>query len=119
MNRRRAVALSNAKITALPASTANIVSGLTTLVADARSTLAQVKSVAPPSSLSGAVKTWLGVVGQSSVNAGKIVSAVTAGDKSQVQSLASQGSALNSQANAEAKALGLPSWAVNADPSGG
>jgi len=107
----------NAKLDALPASTANSVAGLDKLLAAAKSTLAQVKAVAPPSSMSAAVDRWLGVVAQSSANATKLVSAYKAGDKSQVESLVAKGSTLNAQANADAKSLDLASCAVNAQPS--
>ena len=108
----------NASISALPKSTTASLAGLTTLANSAKNALAQVKSVTPPKSISGPVNKWVGDLEQSGANVDKLLAAFKSGDTTELRSLAAQGTRLNAQGNAQARALGLPSCAENATPSG-
>ena len=55
---------------------------------------------------------------QSSANVSKLLDALKSGDTTELRSLASEGTKLNAKGNAQAQALGLPSCAENATPSG-
>jgi hypothetical protein len=108
----------NQSVRALPKSTTGSIHGLTTLANSAQNALAQVKSVTPPSSMSSAVDKWTGTREQSSANVSKLLDSFKSGDTTQLRSLAAEGTKLNVKANAQAQALGLPSCAENATPSG-
>lgn len=108
----------NAQIKALPASTANSVSGLSQINDMSQKTLSEIKSVTPPSSLSSDVNSWLGVIDQEATLANQIIAALKAGNINQAKSLASQAQSLDTQGNSKASALGLSDCAVSAQPSG-
>lgn len=108
----------NDSVRALPKSTTGSIQGLTTLANSAKNALAQVKSVTPPSSISSAVNKWIASLDQSSANASKLLDAFRSGNTVELRSLAAEGTKLNAQGNAQARALGLPSCAQNATPSG-
>jgi hypothetical protein len=108
----------NANITALPKSTASTIAGLDKLLAAGEATLAQLKAITPPSSISARVGSWLGLVTQSGTSASKLVAAAKSGNKSQIQQLSATTATLDSQTNAAARSLGLPDCAVSAQPSG-
>ena len=108
----------NDSIRALPRSTTSSFAGLTTLANSAKNTLAQIKSVAAPGSLDAAVNKWVAHLQQSEANVAKLLQAFKAGDTTQLRTLATEGTKLNAQGNAQARALGLPSCAQNATPSG-
>jgi ABC-type glycerol-3-phosphate transport system substrate-binding protein len=108
----------NASVRALPKSTTASIAGLTTLANSAKNALAQVKSVTPPSSMTAGVNKWVGDLEQSEANVSKLLAAFKSGDTAQLRSLAADGTKLNAQGNAQAKALGLPSCAGQAQPGG-
>jgi hypothetical protein len=108
----------NQSVRALPKSTTGSIQGLTTLANSAKNALAQVKSVTPPSSMSSAVDKWTAALDQQSANVSKLLDTFKSGDTTQLRAIAAEGTKLNAQANAQAKALGLPSCATNATPSG-
>ncbi len=108
----------NASIRALPKSTTGSVAGLTTLANSAKNALAQVRSVAPPSSMTSGVNKWTALVEQSEASVNKLLAAFKSGDTTALRAAAAQGTKLNAQANAQARALGLTSCAENATPSG-
>jgi hypothetical protein len=108
----------NQSVKALPKSTTGSIQGLTTLANSAQNALDQVKSVTPPSSMSSAVNKWTGTLEQSSANVSKLLAALKSGDTTQLRSLAAAGTKLSAKGNAQARALGLPSCAENATPSG-
>jgi hypothetical protein len=108
----------NQSVRALPKSTTGSIQGLTTLANSAKNTLDQVKSVTPPSSMSRAVNKWTANLEQSSANVSKLLDAFKSGDTTQLRSLAAEGTKLGAQGDAQAQALGLPSCAENATPSG-
>jgi hypothetical protein len=108
----------NQSVKALPKSTTGSIKGLTTLANSAQNALDQVKSVTPPSSMTSAVNKWTATLEQSSENVSKLLDSFKSGDTSQLQSLAAEGTKLNAKGNAQATALGLPSCAANATPSG-
>jgi hypothetical protein len=108
----------NAGVRALPKSTTGSIKGLTTLANSAKNTLAQVKAVQPPASMSAGVEKWVANLEQSEANVAKLLAAFSSGDTAQLRALAAQGTRLNAQGNAQARALGLPSCAENATPSG-
>jgi hypothetical protein len=68
--------------------------------------------------MSGLVSKWVGELEQSGANVDKLLAAFKSGDTTQLRSLAAEGTKLNAQGNAQARALGLPSCAENATPSG-
>jgi hypothetical protein len=108
----------NQSIRALPKSTTGSLAGLTTLANSAKNTLSQVKAVTPPASLAAAVNKWTANLEQSEANVAKLLDAFKSGDTTELRTLAAAGTKLNQQANAQATALGLPSCAENATPSG-
>jgi ABC-type glycerol-3-phosphate transport system substrate-binding protein len=108
----------NASVRALPKSTTASIAGLTTLANSAKNALAQIKSVTPPSSLVAGVGKWTAGLEQSEANVTKLLDAFKSGDTAQLRSVAAAGAKLNEQGNAQARALGLPSCAENATPSG-
>jgi hypothetical protein len=108
----------NQSVRALPKSTTASIRGLTTLANSAQNVLDQVKSVTPPSSMSGAVNKWTATLEQSTANVSKLLDSFKSGDTTQLQSLAAEGTKLNAKGNAQARALGLSSCAENATPSG-
>jgi hypothetical protein len=111
-------AVNNAKITALPASTSNSVSGLEKAYSIVESTLSQVKGITAPSSLSAAVSSWLSTVEQESAIATTMVSDLKAGKTAALQSLLSRANSLETKGKDAAKSLGLTSCTVSAQPSG-
>jgi hypothetical protein len=108
----------NDSIRALPKSTTSSIAGLTTLANSAKNALAQVKAVTPPNQMAAAVNNWAGQLEQSEANVTKLLDAFKSGNTAQLRALAAQGTKLNAQSNAAARALGLPSCAQNALPSG-
>jgi hypothetical protein len=108
----------NAKITALPASVENTISGLTRVEGDAAAGLHQIKALKPPSSMSAGVDKWLDSLSQSYTDASEAISALKSGNDAQAKSSALAGSAQNTKNNAEARSLGLASCAANPQPSG-
>lgn len=108
----------NEGIRALPKSTTGSLAGLTTLANSAKNALAQVKAVTPPSSMAAGVNKWTSLREQSEANVNKLLAAFKSGDTTALRAAAAQGTKLNAQANAQARALGLPSCAENATPSG-
>jgi hypothetical protein len=107
----------NDSIRALPKSTTSSIAGLTTLANSAKNTLAQIQAVAPPGSLGRAVNKWVAHLQQSDANVAKLLAAFKSGDTTQLRTLAAEGTKLNAQGNAQARALGLPACAQNATPS--
>jgi hypothetical protein len=108
----------NDSIRALPKSTTSSITGLTTLANSAKNTLAQIKSVTPPASVRNALDKWSATLEQSETNAAKLIAAFKSGNTAELRTLAAQGTKLNAQGNGQAQALGLPSCAQNATPSG-
>lgn len=108
----------NASIRALPKSTTSSIQGLTTLANSAKNTLGQIKAVSPPSEMSQDVNKWIADLQASEANVEKLLVAFKAGKLQQLRTLAAEGTKLNAQSNAKALALGLPSCAQNATPSG-
>lgn len=108
----------NQSIRALPKSTTGSLGGLTTLANSAKNTLAQIKSVTPPSSMAAGVNKWTANLEQSEANVAKLLTAFKSGDTSKLRTVAAAGAKLNQQGNAQAQSLGLPSCAENATPSG-
>lgn len=108
----------NASIQALPKSTTSSIQGLTTLANSAKNTLGQIMAVSPPSEMSHAVNKWVADLQASAANVDKLLVAFKAGKLEQLRTLAADGTKLNAQSNAQARALGLPSCAENATPSG-
>jgi ABC-type glycerol-3-phosphate transport system substrate-binding protein len=108
----------NASVRALPKSTTASIAGLTTLANSAKNALAQIKTVPPPSAIKAGVNKWLADLEQSEANVAKLLDAFKSGDTTELRSLAAQGTKLNTQGNAQAQALGLPSCAENATPGG-
>jgi hypothetical protein len=108
----------NASVRALPKKTTGSIQGLTTLASSAKNALSQVRSVAPPSSMASAVAKWTALLEQSEAAVAKLLDAFRSGDTTALRAAAAQGTKLNQQANAHAQALGLPSCAENATPSG-
>jgi len=108
----------NQSVKALPKSTTGSIQGLTTLANSAQNAVDQVKSVTPPSSMTSAVNKWTATLEQSTANVSKLLDSFKSGDTTQLQSLAAEGTKLRAKANAQAQALGLPSCAENATPSG-
>lgn len=111
-------ATNNAQIKALPKSDENSLAGIEKLDSIATTTLAKIKAIAPPSSISSGANKWLGVVVQEEADAGEIINDLKTGKTSAVQSLGSKASALDAQTNGDAKSIGLSSCAVSAQPSG-
>jgi hypothetical protein len=111
-------AAGNAKVTAMPASTANTPAGLRKLYGVVDSTLAQVKAVKPPSSLRSQVQAWIATLDQAAANANQIVSDVQSGQTTQLRGLVAKAQSLDSQTNSEASALGLSECAKSPQPSG-
>lgn len=108
----------NASVRALPKSTTGSIQGLTTLANSAKNALAQIRSVAPPSSMAAGVNKWTALVEQSEASVGKLLDAFKSGDTTALRAAAAEGTKLNQRANAQAQALGLPDCAQNATPSG-
>lgn len=108
----------NNSVRALPKSTTGSIQGLTTLANSAKNALAQIKSVPVPSTLNTAVNKWFADLEQSEANVQKLLAAFKSGDTTQLRSIAAEGTKLNAQSNAQATALGIPSCAQNAQPSG-
>lgn len=108
----------NDGIRALPKSTTSSVAGLTTLANSAKNTLGQVQAVAAPKSLGPGVEKWVASLTASEANVAKLLAAFKSGNTVQLRTIAEEGTKLNAQANAQARALGLPSCAQNATPSG-
>ncbi len=108
----------NAQITAMPKSEGTTLAGLDKLDAIAVGTINKVKAIPIPSSISSGVSSWLGVIEQEKTNAGQIIADLKAGKTSAAQALATRAGALGAHGNSDAKALGLSSCAVNAQPSG-
>ena len=108
----------NAKITALPASTSDSVSGLEKELAIVESTLSQVKGITAPSSLSAAANSWLSTIEQESSIATTLINDLKAGKTAELQSQLGKATSLETKGNDAAKSLGLASCAVNAQPSG-
>lgn len=108
----------NAKITALPASAVNTISGLDELEGDASSGLRQIKALTPPSSMSTGINRWVVSLTRSETDASNAIAALRAGNDAQAKSFALAGSALNTRDNADARSLGLPSCAANPQPTG-
>lgn len=108
----------NASIRALPRSTTSSIQGLTTLANSAKNTLGQIKAVSPPTDISQGVNKWIVDLQASEANVEKLLVAFKAGKPQQLRTLAAEGTKLNAQSNAQARALGLPSCAENATPSG-
>lgn len=111
-------AASNAKVTAMPASSANSAAGLQKLYGIEESAVSQVRAIKPPSSLSSQVQAWLTTIAQAETNANQIVSAVKAGQTGQLRGLAAKAQSLNAQSNSQATALGVTECARNPQPSG-
>ncbi len=108
----------NAKITALPASSSNSISGLEKEFAIAQSTLSQVRGITAPSSLSVAANSWLSTIEQESSIATTLINDLKAGKIAEAQSQLGKANSLLTKGNDAAKSLGLASCAVNAHPSG-
>ena len=108
----------NDGIRALPKSTTSSVAGLTTLANSAKNTLGQIQAVAAPKSLGPGVEKWVASLTASEANVAKLLAAFKSGNTVQLRTIAEEGTKLNAQANAQARALGLPSCAQNATPSG-
>jgi hypothetical protein len=108
----------NDGIRALPKRTTSSVAGLTTLANSAKNALGQIQAVAAPGSLNAAVSKWTDSLKASEANVAKLLDAFKSGNTTQLRAIAEQGTKLNAQANAQARALGLPSCAQNATPSG-
>jgi len=108
----------NAKITALPASTSNSVSGLEKELAINESTLSQVKGIAAPSSLSAAANSWLSTVEQEFSIGTTLINDLKAGKTGAVQSQVRKATPLITKGNDAAKSLGLASCAIDGQPSG-
>jgi hypothetical protein len=107
----------NAKITALPASTENSISGLTQVEGDAAAGLHQIRALKPPSPMSAGVDKWLDSLSQSYTDASDAISALKSGNDARAKSSALAGSAQNTKNNAEARSLGLTNCAANPQPS--
>lgn len=114
----RICAAYNASVTALPKNTTGSIKGLTTLATSARNTLDSVRAVPPPASMAPSVERWIANLEQSEANVSKLLAAFRSGDTVALRTIAAQGTALNAQGNAQARALGLTSCAENATPSG-
>jgi hypothetical protein len=108
----------NDSIRALPKSTTSSVQGLTTLANSAKNALGQIQAVAAPGSLNAAVNKWVASLQQADANVAKLLDAFKSGNATQLRTIAEQGTKLNAQSNAQARALGLSSCAQNATPSG-
>ncbi len=108
----------NDGIRALPKSTTSSVAGLTTLANSAKNALGQIQAVAAPKSLGPGVEKWVASLTASEANVAKLLAAFKSGNTVQLRTIAEEGTKLNAQANAQARALGLPSCAQNATPSG-
>jgi hypothetical protein len=106
-------------MTALPKSDAFTLAGIEKLDSIATTTLAKIKAIAPPSSISSGVKRWLVVVEQEEGDVSEIISDLKTGKTNAALALGRKGSALDAQTNSDAMSLGLPSCTVNAQPSGG
>jgi hypothetical protein len=110
-------ATANAEVTALPASTNESVAGLNKILVIAKTELARIKAIAPPSSMSAGVSKWVGADEQEAADVDQILGALKAGNTSQARSLDAKATQLDSQTNAQAKSLGLPGCAANPQPS--
>jgi hypothetical protein len=108
----------NDGVRALPKSTTSSIAGLTTLANSAKNALGQIQAVAPPKSLGPGVEKWVASLTASEENVAKLLNAFKSGNTTQLRTIAAEGTKLNAQANAQARALGLPSCAQNATPSG-
>ena len=111
-------AANNAKIDALPGNTGNSLAGLKEEDAIIVDTLAKIKAVTPPSSLSSEVNTWIGVVDQESALATQTIDALQAGSLAKAKSLATKVASLNPQDHHNATSIGLSSCAATATPHG-
>ena len=109
----------NAQIKALPAGTQNSLAGLNKEYAIALATLHKIKAVAPPSSLAGTVKTWVGVLDQEETAVTKILNDLKTGQTAQAELAAAQAQALVTQDDLDAKKLGLAACAASVQPGGG
>lgn len=110
-------AANNAKLRSLPATANNLAGGQLELKI-ASDTLAAIKRVPPPSSLSSGVHAWLGDIEQERTLLTQALSELKAGQTSQLSALVPRAQALQTQGNAAASRLGLPSCAQNASPGG-
>lgn len=111
-------ASANAQIEALPASDASNVAGLRTELAIDTTTLAQVKAVSIPRSLSSEANRWLSDVEQNLALAKKAVRDLQAGNVSAAESLVAQGRSTKAAGHAAATLLGVPGCAKNPAPGG-
>src|SRR5581483_3446777 len=112
-------AANNAQIKALPAGTQNSLAGLNKEYAIALGTLHQIRAVSPPSSLSGTVKTWVGVLDQEETAVTKILNDLKTGQTAQAELAAAQAQSLVTQDDVDAKNLGLAACAASVQPGGG
>ena len=108
----------NAKVTALPTSTGNSVSGLEKVFAIASAMLASIHAVTPPSPMAAEVKSWLAVQDKQEGQVGKALAALRAGSAAQAQSIATSGDQLSKKSDTQAKRLGVPACAETPTPSG-
>lgn len=79
-------------------------------------TLAQVKTIKPPSSMAVSVKRWIGSLSQTDTDLRNALAALQAGNAAKAQLLATEGANLNTRDNADARSLGLSSCAANPQP---
>jgi hypothetical protein len=108
----------NNQIKALPTSVETSVAGLNKLLSIAETSFVRIKQIEPPSSIKSSVDAWLAEVGQSEQTAIELVAAVKANDQKKIQSLTTKGDATAARTKADARALGSPDCAQNAEPSG-
>jgi hypothetical protein len=108
----------NDQIKALPTSVETSLAGLNELLSIAETSFVRIKQIEPPSPIKSSVDAWLAEVGQSEQNAIELVAAVKANDPKKIQSVTTKGDATAVRTKADARALGLPDCAQNANPGG-
>lgn len=110
-------AAANAEIRALPTSEKDPIAGLEKEDSIITASLNKIKAIAPPSSGSSGVRTWLGVFDQVETDMDHSISDLMKGDAPAALFSAQQGKALDAQAYSDATSLGLPTCAVTAELS--